>query len=295
VVRIDIALEDIIQGEKLKSDIVSKLASQGVSLVERHEGLHSRDMPRILGIEEVDDQLRFSIDYNGQTYDVPIAKVSDATLKAGLAMSYGHGIFRYDYNLPAFGDLSGEELKLYMDLAVEVWEKNTHVDWMRKCGYTGHNGTKDETFFYQRLHDGRLAIDTHRQRSEQRDKGDTPHHVFRDPEVLREVMLSEGEHPLSKYLIEAIYDQTTATTRIWYKERHKPFEQRITENRGKGFFIDAKSRWTPGCFGFTNDYETEIWQTWIKAHEEFKAYWISKFGNNEELWQPPAPVETTKE
>lgn len=74
-----------------------------------------------------------------------------------------------------------------------------------------------------------------------------------------------------------------------------PFEERLAENRDEGYFVNSEFRWKPGVFGFTNDYETELWKTWCKAHEEFKDYWIKKFGENEELWQPPAPIEKIKD
>jgi hypothetical protein len=211
-------------------------------------------------------------------------------------------IKRYDYELLVFKSLDEKSIKQYMKLAVEIWERNIHWNWMRNYKkYKTHNGTKDHTFLQGIILDGPAkseAIKTHNERSDREENGETPHHIFRDPEKLMEFIRTEGKNKTEhKLLVESIYDQATATTRIWYPKRKKnlpdylPFEERLIENRDEGYYCNSDFRWAPGIFGFTNDYETKMWGIWVGAHKEFRDYWIKKFGKNEEFWQPPAPLE----
>lgn len=302
VVEISIELEDIIEGEKLKDTLIVKFEHKGLLLSERPTGLCSDDMPEITSLNKNKDQPELSVKYDNYLYTISLPELSDSILRTALSFLYGYGHVKYDYKLPVFQVLAEEDTVKYMELAVETWERNIHREWMRKCGYETHNGTKDEVFLYQILTDKQKAIETHRERSDNREKGDTSHHIFRNPEVLRLVMESKGEDELSESLIESMYDEATATTRYWYKlkkeQKQFTFEERLVNNMEKGYYIthetDTKSeveRWKPGVFGFTNDYETEMWQLWLRVHENFKDYWIEKFGKNEELWQPPAPLE----
>lgn len=272
---------------------------------ERHAGLCLDDMAEIVSLSRTENHTELKIKHDNTFYIVQIPEMNDNILRAGLSWLYGYGHLKYNYDLSVFQTIAKNDLEECMELAVEIWERNIHQDWMKKLGYETHNGTKDYPYLYEMIKNKQKAIETHRKRSDHQEKGDTPHHIFRNPEVLRVVIESEGEDDLSKYLTESFYDQATATTRYWYKLKkeyeHLTFEERLIDNMEKGYYIAPETdteikikRWKRGVFGFTNDYETELWQLWFKVHDKFKEYWIDKFGKNEELWQPPAPIEILK-
>jgi len=297
VVKITIQLEDIFKGEKFKFQVMKTLHEEGLFLQEKHAGLYSEEMPKINNLTKS----QLLIKYKNKIHPILIQNIKAEVIRAGLSHLFGYGIIKYNYELPIFKQLDEKSIKQYMKLAVEIWERNIHIDWMKSKGYLTHNGTKDSIFLHGMISDDwkskKQAIEKHRERSEQREKGDTPHHIFRDSKILKRIIEREGNHELTRYLIESVYDQATATTRIWYPKRHLPFEKRIIENRDEGYFLGYNEkgqvqRWKPGFFGFTNDYENKIWNIWCKAHEEFKNYWINKFGKKEEFWQPPAPLDS---
>ncbi len=290
MVKISIELDDIIKGEKLRKSVVRELELKGIPLPERHAGLWLDDMAEIAFLNKTKNQTEIKIKYNNTLYDLKIQNFEDGPLRAGLTCLYGYGHIRYDYELPVFETLSEEDTVKYMKLAIEIWERNIHRDWMRKCGYETHNGTKDELFLYQMITDLHTAVQTHRERSEHREKGDTPHHLFNNPKLIRRIVERQGVHELNDYFIESFYDKVTAPTRIWFEERTLPFEERHNKNRDLGYYVNPEFRWKPGVFGFTNDYETKLQKLWLDIHCKFKEYWTSKFGKNEELWQPPAPL-----
>lgn len=299
MIKISIELNDIMGGDELRKTIINSLEQKGLLLPEKHAGLYLDDMAEVVLLDRTEDKLKLKIKHNSHQFIVLFPQVNEGILKAGLACLYGFGHLKYNYGLPVFHNLSEKEFKKYMELAVEIWERNIHKDWMKRCGYKTHNGTKDELFLYQAIEgDIKTMKKTHWERSERREKGDTPHHLFSDPDLVREVILEEGLHELTPYFIESFYDKVTAVTRYWYKLRkdqiQSTFEQRLMSNRDAGYYVNEEFRWKKGCFGFTNDYEAELEQLWLKVHDEFKGYWVSKFGKNEELWQLPAPLEILK-
>ena|GEM_PF-6545690 len=298
MIKIEIPLEDIVEGEKFKSQLVEAFTEEGLMLQEKQEGLYSDDLPGITSICSGGTDLICTMEHADKTYEVSVPEAEPGIMRAGLSFIYGMGFARYDYDLPLFKVGISEGLHdLYIKLGLEIWERNIHLDWMRSKGYGPHNGTKDSLFLRDIIKDWpakQEAITMHNERSDRGEKGDTPHHIFRDPKILRRVIAREGKHPKTEFLIESIYDQATATTRIWYPFRGKPFEQRLIENMNEGYYIRRNEqgkveRWKPGVFGPKNNFEDELWGVWCQAHEEFKQYWIEKFGPNEKLWQPPAP------
>ena len=300
MVKITIQLEDIIKGEEFKSQVVSILGDKGLPLSEKHASLCVKDMPRISILDEVNDLLM--VEYDNKSYNISIPRVKQETLCAGLSCLFGYGILKHDYKLSVFNELDEKAIKQYMKLAVEIWERNIHWDWMRNYkNYKTHNGSKDHKFLQGIILDWPAkseAIKTHNERSDKGEKGETRHHIFRDPEKLMEFIRTEGKNVIKhELLVESMYDQATATTRIWYPKRKKDlpdylsFEERLIENRDEGYYCNLDFRWMPGVFGFTNNYEDNIWGIWVEAHKEFRKYWTTKFGQNEEFWQPPAPTE----
>ena len=294
MVKISIELDDIIKGEKLRLILINELNQKGLLLPERHAGLCLDDLAEIVSLSRTENQTQLKIKHDDIPYIAQIPEINDNILKAGLSCLYGYGHLKYNYNLPVFQNLAEEDIKKYMKLTLEIWERNIHKDWMRKCGYKTHNGTKDELFLYQMMTDINTAVVTHRERSDRREMGDTPHHIFRDQAIIEEIILEEGSHELTTYFIESFYDQATAPTRTWFGERELPFEDRHNKNRDLGYYINPNFRWKPGVFKFKKDYENKLWDLWLKVHDEFKEYWVEKFSRNEELWQPPTPPEILK-
>jgi len=289
--------EDAEKGETFKDKVLALLSEQNVILKERHEELHSANMSTIDELAEETNQIKLIIKHNNQKYELLAPKPEQAVLRASLCWLYGCGLIKYDYNLPIFSGLEEKVMNRYHKLAIEIWERNTHIDWMQQHKkYLKHNGSKGPSFLYGVSSDDKkeifTAIAEHRVITDAREGGDTPHHIFRDPKKLRSALLDEGrDAELKATLVESIYDQTTATVRTWYPDRKaKRFKERLEENRDKGYFCEG-FRWIPGAFGFESAYEQEIWKIWCRAHEEFKEYWINKFGENEERWQPPAPLK----
>lgn len=297
-------LEDIINGEKFKSEVMNALHKAGLLLCEKHVSLCSEDMPIISNLDIDKNQLQ--IEYKNKVYHAPVPNAKPEVIRAGLSWLFGYGLIRYDYELPVFKNLDEKSIKQYMKLAVEIWERNIHRDWMqRHKNYKYHNGdtSKGSKFLHgvtsEDENERWRAVEEHRRITDAREDGETPHHIFRDSKRLKKLIMIEGENEIEhKLLVESIYDQATATTRRWVrKDDHKPFEERLFENMKKGYFIKRgekgkpEKRWKPGFFGFTNKYEDEIWDIWCQAHEQFKDYWIKKFGKNEEFWQPPAPLD----
>jgi len=289
-----IILEDVVKGEIFKSKITAELLTHGVLLSERHENLHSDDLPKIVKLNEKEKTIEFVLKYESKKYKLSMPQNNQDIFRAGLVWLYGDGMLKHNYKLPIFDDLSKNLIEKYQNLATEIWERNIHLDWMRNHKhYLKHNGSKNAEFVYGIIMGGKdkdKAIKKH-QTITDAGKSDTQHHIFRDPKRLRRLIETEGKNEAEhKLLIESIYDQATITTRIWFPDRYETsFEERIEKNKNAGYFCSG-FRWKPGVFGFTNAYETKIWEIWVKAHEEFRDYWIDKFGENEEFWQPPKPI-----
>jgi hypothetical protein len=300
----DFTENDAENGETLKDSIVSLLKEQNIILKEKHEGLQSKNMPTIENLCEDEGHFKLIIKYDARSYEINVPKIEPGVLRASLCWMYGYGLVKYDYELPVFQGLEKDVLERYQRFAVQIWERNIHRDWMQKNRkYKHHNGdlSKGAKFVYgvsSKDRDERwAAILEHRRITDAEEEGETPHHIFRYPKRLKKLIMTEGENEIEhKLLVESIYDQATATTRRWLrKDDNRPFEERLFENMKKGYFIKRgekrkpEKRWKPGFFGFTNDYETKMWGIWVEAHKEFRDYWTTKFGKNEEFWQPPAP------
>jgi hypothetical protein len=296
----NITLDDVVKGEQFKSKIVELLSVEGLLLSERHENLHSDDLPKIVQLSEDADGIKFTFECCHKTYSVTVCQSDFGVVKAGLCWLYGFGMIRYDYSLPIFDELPDATVKKYMNLAIEIWERNVHRDWMQRYKkYKVHNGdaSKGPSFLFGIISGGDALEKAKEEHHSVTDEGilDSKHHIFRDKEKLRLLMLSEGKNIENhNLLVESIFDQVTATTRRWLRDK-RPFEVRLFKNMELGYFIKKgepnkpDERWTPGVFGFTNEYEDSIWKIWCKAHEEFREYWIKKFGKNEEFLQQPAP------
>lgn len=269
-------------------------------LTEKHEGLQSSVLPSIESICEEKDLFKLVIQQEGKSYDIDALQISPGVLRSGLCWMYGSGLVKYDYELPIFQGLKKDIVDRYKRFAVQIWERNIHRDWMQKeKGYTHHNGdySKGPGFLYgvssADITEIMTAVEMHRRITDAEEGGETPHHRIKTKEDLRMVLMNRGKNKrVEAWLIESIYDQVTATTRSHYPYRDKhSFKERLTQNMNKGYYCE-NFRWTPGSL---NDpdidyrYEKEIWDIWLKAHEEFKKYWIKKFGEKEELWQPPEP------
>jgi hypothetical protein len=285
-----ITAEQIQAGEKLKEELVQRLKHKGLVLQERHENLWSADMPRILSISKGKDYL-YLISKLQDKFEVVTTPAGLDVLRAALAVCYGYGFFHYNYDFDFFRTLE-DEVKYYEDLAVEVWERNLHLDWMKKCGYKKHNGTKDAEFLSGVVDPNRKSntIETHRTRTDTREKGDSPHHAFRVLDLFTRVVLSEGDDPYTPFLIESFYDEATIPSRLFHRNTHPhvPFARLLRDNRDAGYYLSRDlPRWTPGVFGLNSDYAHQLMKKWIKVHEEFEKYWLGKFGKNEEHWQPP--------
>lgn len=286
--------EDIEAGEMFRKKLISLFEEKGVVLAERHVALHGWGLPQLSSLSLHESIIDIVINYFNKSYSLTLSKEEPNILRAGLALLYSKGYTKYNYDLPIFQELKNESLENYIRLAIEAWELDLHKDWMKSCGYTCHNGTKDSIFLSRISSTLRKERDSavleHRIRSSKREKDDTPHHIFVAYSSIEKIIVGEGTHPLTEYLIESFYDQATAPVR-WYKERELSFEERIAKNMRLGYYMGKDNQkvkcWKPGVFGFTNDYEIYLWKIWCKVHKKFKEYWQNKFGVNEEFWQPP--------
>jgi len=289
----ELKLSELKQGEKLSELLVQELNKKGIVLHENHVNLNSLNV-RIKDVCLESNRTEFLFENNNLILPVSLQnKCDDEYLRLGFAILYGNGKLRYNYDLPLFATKKCN-LNTYLQFAVEIWDKNIHIDWMKYCGYKYHNGTKDFSFLSgmcSDLHeDKNRAINEHRLRSMRREKEDTPHHVFDDVDIFKSIIAKKGKHPLTEYLIESFYDQASAPFR-WFKSREKSVSQRVSENKIRGYFINhAAKNWKPEIFGFTNNYESYLWNTWCEVNNRFKVYWQDKFGKNEEFWQPPMPL-----
>lgn len=300
VVKISFTEKDAAEGKELKDTILELLNKESLMLVEKHEGLQSENMPKIENLFEEENFLKLVIKYEDKSYEINILQTEPSVLRSGLCWMYGYGFIKYNYELPIFQGLEKNVIDRYQRFAVQIWERNIHRDWMQKDrGYTHHNGdhSKGPKFLYGVSSDDRdekwAAIQEHRRITDAEEGGETPHHSIKTKEDLRVVLMNRGEDKeLEDLLIEAIYDQATATTRTHYPDRKKySFEERLTKNMNKGYYCDD-FRWKPGKLKdarIAPEYEEKIWSFWLDAHETFKEYWTKKFGENEELWQAPEP------
>lgn len=290
--------KDAVDGKNLKDTILELLKKQNLILTEKHEGLQSSVLPSVESIFEENDIFKLEIQHEDKSYDVDVLQTLSGVLRSGLCWMYGSGLVKYDYELPIFQGLKKDVIDRYKKFAVQIWERNIHRDWMQKeRGYIYHNGdySKGPDFLYGVSSADRkeimAAVEMHRRITDAEEGDETPHHFIKTKEDLRMVLMDRGkDDKLKELLIESIYDQTTATTRMHYPNRDKKsFEERLTENMNAGYFCDD-FRWTPGSLNDPDidcEYEKEIWGIWLKAHEEFKEYWIKKFGEKEQFWQPP--------
>ena len=284
------------EGEKSRQEVKARLYSLSLPVEDKFIALHSEVLPVIHLIQRKGKWLEFDFKCQDMPYRLRILPLIDEIVSSTLAQLYGYGNIRYNYKLDTFEILTEEMMRQYQRLAVEVWDRNIHQDWMRSCGYPTHNGTKDERFLIglssNNQDERREAITLHNVRTDQQEKGDTPNHAFRDIGVLREIVEREGHHHMHQHLIESFQDQASAPGR-WYREGKPDMKKMIEDNIDAGYFISQSvpRLWKPGVFGFTNRYEQKLWNEWQEANDKFLQYWTTQFGLKSELWQPPLPPE----
>lgn len=309
-----ISLDDVIEGEKFFKEIERAFTEQGFKLIERHAWLHRDDFPQIVDLVVDEEGIEIclqDLNHEDESKRQPctrcfIPESDKGIIRAGLTWLYGFGMVQHEYKrldlfnteydpeLGTFRKFTKEEIDEYYDLAAEIWERNIHLDWMRKR-FPTHNGSKDPKFIY--LIVAKEIFEALKYHYEKTDAGiaDTRHHIFRDPNKIEALMLTQGRNKKDHDLfIESIYDQTTATTRRWLRDK-RPFEIRLFGNMIKGYFIKraergkSEQRWLPPINREPTAYEREIWNIWCGAHIEFRNYWIQKFGPFEKGWQEPHP------
>ncbi|MCK4670490.1 MAG: hypothetical protein KAT43_04760 [Nanoarchaeota archaeon] len=279
------------EGDSLKYLVLSELKKADLDLSEKHEGICSDDMPKIQSMQLTKESLELTVGYEGKAYAVHVQPAEEDIVRYALAFLFGDGNVRYDYHLPVFQCLRKEDVMKFKRLAVEIWERNIHIDWMRKNNYLTHNGSKDYKFLFDMINNPdnpRIAADDHNLRSDRGDKGDTPHHSLREYSDFKEVLQRDGEDPRTYLLKEIIHDQATATVRIWYHYRAEPFDKRLNDNMEQGIYF-KNLRWNLNTDKtIKTDLAKKTWKDWHEIHEKFRRYWKDKFGEKEELWQPPA-------
>jgi len=228
---------------------------------------------------------------HGISYEINLPKIGTDLLHEGLACLYGYGICKYNYEITGFQDLPEAELDEYKRLALELWDRNIHIDWMKSNGYETHNETKD-LMFCKRLASKdkkvrEFGVSTHREQSKIRLHDDTDHHSLKYTEFLNEI--SRGnKHGM---LTEVMLDQASIAGR-WYKKRLNYTSLHCdaqTKHKEKGiYFHDINSGWIPDLVDPDLSYlEHETWDEWSEINNSFSKFWNDLFQNNNSFWSPP--------
>jgi hypothetical protein len=292
VIKIITNEKDLEKGDNLKGKITAELKNKGFTHTPRHTALYSSDMPIIdRDLKLSKNDLNLTLWHESKSFPVCIEPAPDEeSVRLCLSFLFGEGFAHYDYSHAIFHKESADDIIKYKSLAVEIWERDIHIKWMHDSGFPAHNGSKDYKFLFDMINhpdNPLIAANDHNLRSDRGDKGDTPHHSLREYRDFIKVLELNGEHPMTGRLVEMIYDQATATVRMWYNFRAEPFDKRLDDNIAQGIYFKG-ARWKLDTDKITKTYlAKKTWQDWFEIHEKFRIYWKNKFGKKEELWQPP--------
>jgi len=226
---------------------------------------------------------------HGISYEISVPKIESGLLIEGLACLYGYGICKYNYDVAGFQELPEEELDNYKRLALELWDRNIHIDWMRSNKYLLHNGTKDLKFCkHMAKREFDKGIELHSSLSKIRVDIDTDHHSLSFEEFSKDI--DSNIIPLG--IDEILLDQASVTGR-WYRKYETYASdhaktQKEFQDKGIIFKKDNKPiNWKNPLSRPHNTAETDIWSKWLEANTCFAKYWIKLFGKHDKLWNPP--------
>jgi len=227
---------------------------------------------------------------HGISYDINLPKIESGLLLEGLACLYGYGICKYNYEIAGFQDLPEAELNEYKRLALELWDRNVHIDWMRSNEYFLHNGTKDLEFCKLLSKKTRaeksIGIERHREQSKKGLRGDSDHHSI----TFDSFNFFLAEEIKNRLIEEMLFDQASITGRwynktINYRKKHKSLQKAF---RDQGVYFGKNEYWTNPYLRYdATEFEKETWSMWAAANKRFEKYWKSNFGNDNKLWNPP--------
>jgi len=174
---------------------------------------------------------------------VDASRIAKDDVISGLAILYGYGFARHNYNLPLFsGARLGRDADFAKKLATEIWDERVHIYWMRNHrGHAGHNESKDLEFCILVAEDNKdEAIRRHRQATD--NFKDTPH----NPTLNNFVVYMTAN---ANMLLQIFDDQASITGRHYnqtsYKKEHNVFQDDFLK---KGVLIEdftGKYLWLP--------------------------------------------------
>ena len=141
-------------------------------LTRRLTGLDSA--PRCQQISSTKYNVRLQ---SGIEIKVDSADISPETITEGFAILYGYGFIASNYSLPIFREISSQYLQTCKELALEIWDKCIHIDWMRNFRrHATHNESKTLEVL-RRFANGELDDGKYMHRYACDSGKDTPHHV----------------------------------------------------------------------------------------------------------------------
>jgi len=183
-----------------------------------------------------------------------------------------------------------------MRLALELWDRNIHLTWMRSKGYLLHNGTKDLEFCRLMADPKTLiqGIQRHQKQSEEQKDIDSAHHSISYSEF-ENVLINKQEVGL---IYEVFYDQASITGR-WYKKAlrlEEPHSKVQEELKSAGPLFSRKFwRYNPNRYSqlptTRQEQIKQVWLQWCKANDDFTQFWTDLFEEDNSQWNPPADFE----
>ena len=139
-------VDDMLNGDRLRQIVLANMDSLGLPVRDMLADLHSADFPYIDSVVKQVNGFEIRLDYDSDIYGILVPGADAPALASCLALLYGYGNLRHNYDLSCFSSMKKDCLSEYLRFAVELWDRNIHIDWMRSQGYLLHNGTKDFLF-----------------------------------------------------------------------------------------------------------------------------------------------------
>jgi len=241
------------------------------------------------------NQIYNVINNNNKTIiEVDATKIAPEEMRIGLAILYGFGYIRYEYDLPIFDNCNNSEKEFIMDLATEIWDRRVHMYWMQKVRKRrGHNRSKNLEFCINMARKKKeKAIEQHHK--DCAELRDTEHHMHY-ADFRRNL---ERQDPVIKEMLD---DQASIAGR-YYKEKERikeglscsEYQDKIM-NRGvylEEIIAGTKKEiyWNPTNFGMHKidvRRQAKVWKYWKKSNHQFDKFREALFGPDNIRYIPP--------
>ena len=240
-----------------------------------------------LSPELIETDKNFQFSAQGSAYQINCENLKNEDIVDGLCIMFGFGLICPNYDFKVYHALSMDVLYVAKNLAVEIWDRRIHLDFMLNYrGHDGHNESKDLEFC-KLLAAGKTDEAKEKHAKDCLEGRDTPHYF-----KLRDFV---NYLKRQKSVLKEIFDDQASISGRHFKKKDRLTQAHCNyqgEILGKGIQIEEHGEtlhWNRSCFTdfLIDNIQNKYWKEWKESNIAFCKYWTSKFGPLNQKYIPP--------